>query len=116
LAIATGTVAVCFMVSVSATPKSFQLNTKVRMAVAARPGAMIGVTIRHNSTGVVAPSSRAASSSSTGTSRTNTPINHSAIGRLSTVCARITAVSVLSRPTVRMMVNQALASASGGNM
>ena len=104
------------MVSVSATANSFQLKTNVRMPVAASPGAMIGSTIRHSSVGVEAPSIRAASSSSIGTSRTNTPISHTAIGRLSTACASTTPVSELSRPTVRIIVYQAPASASGGNM
>ena len=39
---ATGTVAVCFMVRLSATANSFQLKTKVRMAQAASPGATSG--------------------------------------------------------------------------
>ena len=59
---------------------------------------------------------RAASSSSRGTSRTNTPISQSAIGRFSTVWARTRPAKVLSRPTVRAIVNQAPASAIGGIM
>ena len=59
---------------------------------------------------------RAASSSSFGTSRTKTPISQSAIGRLSVAWARIRPAKVLSRPTLRAMVNQALASAIGGIM
>ncbi len=59
---------------------------------------------------------RAASSSSIGTSRTNTPISHSAIGRLSTVWARIRPAKLFSSPTARAMVYQAPASATGGSI
>ena len=60
---------------------------------------------------------RAASSSSRGTSRTKTPISHSAIGRLSVVCARIRPVKRVVEPDrARTCVNQAPASAIGGIM
>jgi hypothetical protein len=100
----------------SATANSFQLKTKHRTAVVARPGATMGTTMRHSTCGVVQPSMRAASSSSTGISLTNTDISQIPTGRLSTRCASTRPAWVLSSPRVRNITYHGPTTVIGGSM
>src|ERR687897_1704352 len=81
----TGTVAAWVAVRVTAKKNSFQANMKQIRAVAARPGAIIGTITLRSSSDRLAPSSRAASSTSLGTSSRNERIIHTAMGRFITV-------------------------------
>ena len=114
-AIATGTVAVCFMVRLSATANSFQLNTKVRIAGRREAGVTSGST-----TSTAAPASTprryALLPRVQGAPRGRRRSSGRAPSEVQTVCARIRPVKVLSSPTVRAIVNHAPASTIGGIM
>ena len=62
--------------------KSFHEYRNVRTAVAAIPGAMMGITTRHSASRRPQPSTWAASSSSTGTRSTNPRRSHTESGRV----------------------------------
>src|SRR5882757_8357242 len=66
--IVTGTVTAFIEVSISAIRYSFQVKTKMKIDVEAMPGRTTGTTTRHRICRRERPSSRAASSSSIGTS------------------------------------------------
>ena len=71
----------CVAVRLTAKKNSFQAKMKQISAVAASPGATIGRMIRRISVSSPAPSTRAASRTSSGTSRRNERIIQTAIGR-----------------------------------
>ena len=78
----TGTVTALNGVSISAIRYSFQVNTKVKIAVDAMPGRITGTTMRQMICSRDNPSSSAASSSSTGTSARKPRISQIANGRV----------------------------------
>jgi hypothetical protein len=80
--IVTGTVTAFIEVSISAIRYSFQVKTKMKIDVEARPGRITGTTTRHRICRRDRPSSRAASSSSIGTSARKPRSSHMAKGRL----------------------------------
>src|SRR5690606_16047532 len=77
----TGTVAAWEAVRFTAKKNSFQEKIMQISAVAAMPGAMIGSITDHRIRSSPAPSTRAASTMATGTSRKNERSIHTAIGR-----------------------------------
>src|ERR1700754_4081383 len=91
----TGTVCARTAVSVTARKNSFQEKITQISAVAATPGAIIGSSTARASPHSDAPSTRAASSTSVGTSLMNERSIQTAIGRLIDVY-RTTSVQMLS--------------------
>ena len=80
LIVASGTMVLCLLVSASR--NSFQPSRKLSTAVTASPGAASGSTTRHMAPIRVAPSIRAACSSSSGIDSTNPRITQIANGTL----------------------------------
>src|SRR2546427_9227303 len=99
----------------SANMNSFQVKMKDSSAVTTRPGATSGSAMRRNALKMVAPSTRAASSSSAGRSSKKPFSSQMANGRLNTVLAMINPKWVSSRWSERNNRNKGSALATGGN-
>src|SRR2546427_9342019 len=100
----------------SANMNSFQVKMKDSSAVTTRPGATSGSAMRRNALKMVAPSTRAASSSSAGRSSKKPFSSQMANGRLNTVLAMINPKWVSSRWSERNNRNKGSALATGGNI
>ena len=101
-------------VKVAAKISSFHESTKTNAPAAKTAGAASGMITRASTWTRVAPSSRAASSSSAGNSRKKAASNQTANGRKKTVCGTIAPRCVPTSPTSLSCTSIGTSTAAGG--
>src|SRR5256885_11712931 len=113
---ATGTVRLASVaVNVYANSSSFQDMRNTSRPADAMPGAIRGSTTRPSVASRLAPSISAASSTATGTSRTNPESSHSTSGSANDVSASTSAAHVSRRSTARNRMNSGPTIVTWGN-
>src|SRR5690606_12982628 len=112
----TGTVPAWAAVRFTAQKNSVHEKMTQINAVAAMPGATTGSTTRYSSVGSVAPSTRAASIISVGTSRKNERIIHTASGRFMPAYNTTSAQTLSSMPRFCEMTYSGMIAATIGSI